>query len=121
MVSVPAHRRGIANGVRSMLQNAGYVLGTAVALLIVTGQLPSGERRAAYAGELSRLPGGDLDRFVHSNQLALLVMAVLCGVATLCSLGRASAPPGARTRDGADGTREEICANCGADDVDGAR
>lgn len=40
MSSVPVNRRGIANGFRSMLNNMGQVISTAVSLMIVVASLP---------------------------------------------------------------------------------
>jgi EmrB/QacA subfamily drug resistance transporter len=54
MSTVDSRRRGVANGVRSMMQNTGYVVGTALSLGIVTTWLPSHEKAEAYAGTLSR-------------------------------------------------------------------
>ena len=47
MAGVPAHRRGVANGIRSTLQNTGTVVGTALSLALATSALPIGEKRAA--------------------------------------------------------------------------
>ncbi|NHC13846.1 MFS transporter [Motilibacter deserti] len=95
MSSVPPARRGIANGVRSMLQNTGFVVSTAMSLAIVTSPLAEAEKRAAYAGTLSALPGQDLDGFVDGYRVALLVLFALCVLGALASALRGSGRPAA--------------------------
>ncbi|MBO0829255.1 MAG: MFS transporter, partial [Streptosporangiales bacterium] len=94
MASVPADRRGIANGMRSTLQNAGYVSSTALTLAIVTGPLSPEQKSAAYAGELSRLPGADLDAFTGGYRIALLLLAALTAAGAAASLLRGSSRNG---------------------------
>jgi EmrB/QacA subfamily drug resistance transporter len=88
MAGAPADRRGAANGVRSMLQNTGFLVSTALTLALITSPLSAVEKRAAYAGTLSRLPGGDLQGFVGSARLTLFVLAALCLTGIAASLGR---------------------------------
>ena len=85
MVSVSPASRGVANGFRSMLQNTGGLVGTALALAIVTTPLDPSEKRAAYAGTLSRLPGRDIARFADAYRVALLVLVGLCAAAGVAS------------------------------------
>lgn len=85
MASVTPSTRGIANGVRSMLQNSGGLVGTALALAIVTTPLDPAEKRAAYSGTLSRLPGRDIARFADAYRVALLVLVGLCVAAGVAS------------------------------------
>ncbi len=85
MGSVPASTRGVANGLRSMLQNTGFVISTAMSLAIVTSRLNAAEKKAAYAGTLSRLPGGELGKYVDGYRAALLVLLALCVAAGIAS------------------------------------
>ncbi len=85
MANVPAERRGIANGVRSMLQNTGFVVSTALTLAIITSPLTAPGKRAAYGGTLSQLPGTHLDRFVDGCRVALIVLFVLCLLGAVAS------------------------------------
>ncbi|MDH6213529.1 MFS transporter [Streptomyces pseudovenezuelae] len=67
MLSAPADRRGMANGLRSTTQNVGYLLSTALALAVTTTGLSEPARRAAYDGTLNTLnvlASGELNRFV---------------------------------------------------------
>jgi sugar phosphate permease len=59
MLTVPTQRRGIANGMRSTMQNVGNLLSTALVLAIVPtgiGAAPSREELAGYVDDL-RLAG----------------------------------------------------------------
>lgn len=56
MLSVPAHRRGVANAIRSALQNAGLVVGAALSMSIAIAALPAASQRAVYEGRLSSAP-----------------------------------------------------------------
>ncbi len=85
---VDSARRGVANGVRSMLQNTGYVVSTAMSLAIVTSPLSAADKRAAYAGTLSRLPGGALAAFTGGYRTAFWVLAAACLAGLVASLSR---------------------------------
>jgi EmrB/QacA subfamily drug resistance transporter len=91
MATVDAGRRGIANGVRSMLQNTGYVVSTALSLGIVTTWLPEREKREAYAGTLARLGQRSLDDLTHGYHVALFILAGLTVFGMIASLLRGSA------------------------------
>lgn len=95
MGSVPARRRGIANGVRQTTQNAGYAVSTALALAIVTSGLPAHVKQAAYAGAVSELSPHTLDTFTTGYQWALLTLGTTCLLGVAASLGRG---PGTGTR-----------------------
>jgi EmrB/QacA subfamily drug resistance transporter len=103
MASVPARRRGIANGIRSMLQNSGYVVSVALSLAIITSPLTAPAKRAAYAGTLSSLPGGTLHAFTAGCRAALLVLAAMTVAGMVASLRR-NPPPAGR----GDASREAV-------------
>ena len=98
MTSVPARRRGIANAVRSMSQNTGYALGTAVLLGIATAPLPAADKRAAYRGELSHLGDRAVARFTTSTHAAFWVLGGLAVLAVGISGTRGPAPIGPAPR-----------------------
>lgn len=89
MSSVSPERRGIANGVRSMVQNMGFVVGTALSLAIVTSPLTEGARRAVYTGQSHLLEPTQLELF-HGQYLfafrILTCVAVSAVVACVCRL-----------------------------------
>jgi hypothetical protein len=94
MASIPARRRGIANGIRSMMQNSGYVVSVALSLAIITSPLAASAKKAAYAGTLSSLPGGMLEDFTTGCRAALLVLAAMTIVGMVASLRRDPPPAG---------------------------
>lgn len=93
MTTVPAHRHGIANGLRSMLQNMGIVVSTALSLTVVTGALPSSVKSAVYSGSASSLAPDLAAHFVEGYRLAFVLMLIACLVALAATLAR----EGART------------------------
>lgn len=88
MGGVEASRRGIVNGVRSMLQNTGYAVSTAMSLAIVTSPLSPDDKQAAYAGTLSRLSPHALDNFTGGYRTALAILAGICVLGMILSLAR---------------------------------
>jgi EmrB/QacA subfamily drug resistance transporter len=90
MARAPRTRRGIANALRTTLQNAGYLLSTALGLAIATGALDAGQRRAAYAGTLH---AEDTLVFVAGIQAALFFLAALAVIgAAVCLVQPRSVP-----------------------------
>ncbi|WML49031.1 MFS transporter [Neobacillus sp. PS3-34] len=77
MLTVPHERRGIANGIRSMLQNMGGVLSTALSLMIVTSLLPMHLKTAIYAGANAHIVREDTSLIVTGYRVVFLVMMVL--------------------------------------------
>lgn len=77
MLTVPHERRGIANGIRSMLQNMGGVLSTALSLMIVTSLLPMHLKTAIYAGAKAHIVREDTSLIVTGYRVVFLVMMVL--------------------------------------------
>ena len=88
MSTVEPARRGIANGVRSMTQNSGFVVSVALSLGIVTSALPPEQKRQAYAGTLSQLGPQSLAHLTHGYHLALLVLAGMTVFGAVASLAR---------------------------------
>ncbi|MEU3983498.1 DHA2 family efflux MFS transporter permease subunit [Streptomyces sp. NPDC026672] len=102
MGSVPAERRGVANGVRQTAQNAGYAVSTALALAIATSGLPGPTKQAAYAGTVSSLAPHTMDALTTGYKCALLSLGTTCVLALVASLarGRDTSPAGTVTRRG---------------------
>jgi EmrB/QacA subfamily drug resistance transporter len=97
--SVMPQRRGIANGVRSTLQNTGIMIGTALTLSVALAQLPSGSQRIimGHGGGTGPLSSADVATFTQGASAALAVLAVLClaGAALIASARRRGAPAAA--------------------------
>lgn len=88
MLTVPPEKRGMANGLRSMLQNMGVVISTALSLMLVTSVLPDSLKQAVYAGADANVLPEDLPMIADGFQLAFTVMAVLTGLAIVASFLR---------------------------------
>ncbi|MDQ0023731.1 EmrB/QacA subfamily drug resistance transporter [Variovorax paradoxus] len=77
--SVMPQRRGIANGVRSTLQNTGIMVGTALALSVALAGLPSSAQRKILGNVGGpALSSADEATFTQGASSALAVLAVLC-------------------------------------------
>jgi EmrB/QacA subfamily drug resistance transporter len=90
MGAVPAHRRGIAAGARTMLQNTGAVLSIAFVLAIVTAAIPQDVLFKIFSGLASGLTDAQLEPFIHNMHVALLVLALTSLVGAGVSLLRPS-------------------------------
>jgi EmrB/QacA subfamily drug resistance transporter len=75
MGAVPAHRRGIAAGARTLLQNAGAVLSIAFVLAIVTSAIPKATLFAVFSGLAKGLSAEKLAPFIANMHVALWVLA----------------------------------------------
>jgi len=97
--SVMPQRRGIANGVRSTLQNTGIMIGTALTLSVALAQLPSGSQRMVlgHRGGTGPLSSADVATFTQGASASLAVLALLClaGAALIASARRRGAPAAA--------------------------
>lgn len=85
MLSVPADRRGIANGLRSMLQNMGVVISTALSLMIVTSALPTRLKDAFYSGAAAHFLADDAAVITRGYRIVFLVMLLLTVLAIAAS------------------------------------
>jgi hypothetical protein len=75
MGTVPAHRRGIAAGARTLLQNTGAVLSIAFVLAIVTSAVPKATLFAVFSGLAKGLSAQKLAPFIDNMHVALWVLA----------------------------------------------
>lgn len=97
MGTVPVHRRGIAAGARTMLQNTGAVISIAFVLAIVTAAVPKPVLFAIFSGLASGLSSAQLEPFIHNMHTALWVLAATSVAGAGVSLLRphhATAPSG---------------------------
>src|SRR5205807_9748812 len=72
---VPPHRRGVAAGARTLLQNTGAVLSIAFVLAIVTSAVPKATLFAVFSGLARGLSERKLAPFIHNMHVALWVLA----------------------------------------------
>jgi len=75
MGTVPAQRRGVAAGARTLLQNTGAVLSIAFVLAIVTSAVPKSTLFAVFSGLARGLSEQKLDPFIANMHVALWVLA----------------------------------------------
>jgi len=74
---VPAHRRGIAAGARTLLQNTGAVLSIAFVMAIVTSAIPKATLFAIFSGVAKGLSPEKLAPFIANMHTALWVLAAV--------------------------------------------
>jgi EmrB/QacA subfamily drug resistance transporter len=87
---VPAHRRGVAAGARTLLQNTGAVLSIAFVLAIVTSSIPKSTLFAVFSGVTSGLAAQKLDPFIANMHTALWVLVATSILGALVCLLRPS-------------------------------
>jgi EmrB/QacA subfamily drug resistance transporter len=90
MMSVPANRRGIANGLRSMLNNMGIVISTAYSLMIISSVLPPNLKNALYLGAGTVLSAQEVAQITHGYRLLFLSLFFVTLCATAASFLRSS-------------------------------
>jgi EmrB/QacA subfamily drug resistance transporter len=100
MGTVPPHRRGIAAGTRTMVQNTGAVISIAFVMAVVTASIPKDVLFKIFSGITSGLSDARLAPFIHNMHVALWVLAATSVVGAGVSLMRPSAEAeAARARD----------------------
>jgi len=92
MSTVPSNRRGIAGGVRSMVQGAGQAIGTALSLALVTSALDPALRRSVYSGAVLA-DGTESALLVRGFRTTFLVLALISVIGIAASLLRGTARP----------------------------
>jgi MFS family permease len=88
MGTVPVHRRGIAAGARTMLQNTGAVLSIAFVMAIVTSAVPKDVLLQIFSGLASSLDDRQLDPFIHNMHTALWWLAATSVIGAIVSMLR---------------------------------
>jgi EmrB/QacA subfamily drug resistance transporter len=88
MGTVPANRRGIAAGTRTMLQNTGAVISIAFVLAVVTAAVPKDVLFRIFSGLAKGLSDAKLAPFINNMHTALWVLAATSAVGAVVSLMR---------------------------------
>jgi EmrB/QacA subfamily drug resistance transporter len=88
MGAVPAQRRGIAAGARTMLQNTGAVISIAFVMAVITAAVPQPVLFKIFSGISSGLSPAQLEPFIHNMHTALAVLAATSLVGAAVSLLR---------------------------------
>jgi EmrB/QacA subfamily drug resistance transporter len=87
---VPVHRRGIAAGARTMLQNTGAVISIAFVLAVITAAVPKAVLFKIFSGLAKGLGPAELNPFIHNMHTALAVLGITSLIGALVSLLRPS-------------------------------
>jgi EmrB/QacA subfamily drug resistance transporter len=98
MGTVPPHRRGIAAGTRTMVQNTGAVISIAFVMAVVTASIPKDVLFKIFSGISSGLSDARLAPFIHNMHVALWVLAATSVLGAGVSLMRPSASAEAKRR-----------------------
>ncbi|MCE0766865.1 MFS transporter [Pseudonocardia kujensis] len=91
-IGVRPWERGMANGFRVMIDNSAALLGSAIALVLITSGLPHALRSDALAGATDGFGPADLAAFAHAFPLTIGALAVLSLVAVCISALRGRTP-----------------------------
>ncbi|HUI69871.1 MAG TPA: MFS transporter [Spirochaetia bacterium] len=89
MSSVPAEKRGVANGMRMTLNMTGGVLSVPLSLLLMTFVMPYA-RLSEIVGSNQLAAGGEFLTFLHAINNACLILGAIIVVAIIPSLLRGS-------------------------------
>jgi len=92
MAAVPAARRGIASGTRTMLQNTGAVISIALMLMIVTSVVPTQLLFSIFSGLTTGLSADRLEPFMSGMHLALWILVAFSALGALVSALRGPIP-----------------------------
>jgi EmrB/QacA subfamily drug resistance transporter len=111
MGTVPANRRGIAAGARTLLQNTGAVLSIAFVLAVVTSAVPKATLFAVFSGLAKGLSEQRLAPFIANMHVALWVLAGTSFVGAVVCLAR---PRYAETTAGIESAERELQAGARA-------
>jgi EmrB/QacA subfamily drug resistance transporter len=88
MACVPARRRGVAAGARSLLLNSGQTMSIALTMAIVSTAMSYGTLVALFSGSAEAAHGLDSAAFMEGFHKVFLLGAVLSIVAIVCSMLR---------------------------------
>jgi EmrB/QacA subfamily drug resistance transporter len=90
MGTVPAERRGIAAGARTVVQNTGAVISIAFVIAVITAAVPKDVLFKIFSGLSQGLSDAKLEPFIHNMHTALWVLASTSVIGAGVSLLRPS-------------------------------
>ena len=93
MGRVPADRRGVAAGLRTLLLSVGGVLSIIYTLGVVAGNLPRDVMFKVFSGLASNLPAATLEPFIHGLKTACWTLTALSAASLGISSLRAARTP----------------------------
>jgi drug resistance transporter, EmrB/QacA subfamily len=88
MMLVPPTERGVANGLRAMLQNMGNAISTAFSLTVISASLPTNLKNAIYAGPNGILELNEIYLIIRGYKILFLFLIALTVLAMVTSFLR---------------------------------
>jgi EmrB/QacA subfamily drug resistance transporter len=92
MGMVPADKRGIAAGIRTMMNNAGTVLSIAISMAIISSSISPAAMQALFIGTQVGSQGIAISQFISGLRMAFTISFVFSLVAAFISYLRGPAP-----------------------------
>ncbi len=92
MGSVPVERRGIAAGVRTMMNNAGSVISIALTMAIISSSIDPKALQGLFTGTQVGSEGIAVDHFISGLQTAFLISFIISLLAAVISYLKGSEP-----------------------------
>ncbi|MBL4934841.1 MFS transporter [Clostridium sp. YIM B02515] len=92
MGMVPANKRGVAAGVRTMATNAGNVLSIAISMAIISSSISPEAMQALFVGTQVGSEGIAIGQFVSGLRIAFTISFIFSVIAAIISYMRGSEP-----------------------------
>jgi len=92
MGAVPVERRGIAGGVRTMMNNAGSVISIALAMAIISSSIDPKTMQSLFSGTQVGSKGIAIDHFISGLRVAFAISFVVSLIAAFISYLRGPQP-----------------------------
>lgn len=92
MGAVPVERRGIAAGVRTMMNNAGSVISIAIAMVIISSSIDPKTLQGLFTGTQVGSEGIAIDHFITGLRAAFLISFIISLLAAFISYLRGPQP-----------------------------
>jgi len=92
MSAVPVERRGIAAGVRSMMNNLGNVISIALSMAIISSSMKGGAMQRLFSGSHTVSNGIDANNFIAGLRKVFLISFIISILAAILSYLRGPQP-----------------------------
>lgn len=89
---VPAQRRGMANGLRVMIDNSAMMISNAVVLVLITSSIPLALKTEAVSGDTGGFSPQQTADFAEAFPMTLWILAVPAAISLVVSLLRGPDP-----------------------------
>lgn len=92
MNNVPEDKRGIAAGVRTMMNNGGNVLSIAISMAIIASSISPSAMQALFVGTQVGSQGIEINQFIHGLRTAFTISLICTLAAAVMSYMRGAQP-----------------------------